>query len=424
MEKKKGKILIMSDNPLLSTGYATISRSIANGMIERGWDVEYMGHGMALQPLVPPIKFEDNYALNFKLYGSAMRPYCQDIITPMIYEKKPDIFFILLDTFMMMENPPNWFLNVDLGAAKSMFYFPSDGGGALPKNPGIDCANVLRKVNCAISMSRYGQRQVKKTHGLDVKYIPHAVDIKAYYPMTKDERFKLRQEWSPRLGMDLTDKFIVGTVARNQGRKLMDRTIKAFALFAREHKDALLLLHTDPDDLAKISDLRILIQQYDIENRCLFTGMKYYKGFDYFEMNQVYNLMDIFLLSTSGEGFGIPTIEAMACGVPPVVTDYTTTHELLIEDGQCGEPVKLVGTEKVPLVHTNEIMDGTLTGNWSVERGIMSVYDCKDKLNKLYKDASLREHYGKIGKKKVDIYYNWNSILDKWNDLFEEMLNG
>ena len=34
-------------------------------------------------------------------------------------------------------------------------------------------------------------------------------------------------------------------------------------------------------------------------------------GFDWNQMNEVYNLMDVFFLSTSGEGFGVPTIEAM-----------------------------------------------------------------------------------------------------------------
>ncbi len=51
--------------------------------------------------------------------------------------------------------------------------------------------------------------------------------------------------------------------------------------------------------------------------------------------------MDIFLLTTSGEGFGIPTIEALACEVPCVITDFTTTYELLMDDGQCGIPVPI-----------------------------------------------------------------------------------
>ena len=69
--------------------------------------------------------------------------------------------------------------------------------------------------------------------------------------------------------------------------------------------------------------------------------MKFYDGFDYQRMREVYNLMDIFLLTTSGEGFGVPLIECQACGIPAIATNYTTTSELLCEDGISGIPVKL-----------------------------------------------------------------------------------
>ena len=46
-------------------------------------------------------------------------------------------------------------------------------------------------------------------------------------------------------------------------------------------------------------------------------------------MANLYNCMDVFVLPTAGEGFGIPTVEAMACGVPICVTNYTTGYELI-----------------------------------------------------------------------------------------------
>ena len=46
-------------------------------------------------------------------------------------------------------------------------------------------------------------------------------------------------------------------------------------------------------------------------------------------MANLYNCMDVFVLPTGGEGFGIPTLEAMSCGVPICVTNYTTGYELI-----------------------------------------------------------------------------------------------
>ena len=153
-----------------------------------------------------------------------------------------------------------------------------------------------------------------------------------------------------------------------------DRLIKSFAMFAKTHPDAVLFMHTDPFDVASPIDMLQLINRYKLQNRVVFTGMSFYNGFDYKTMNEIYNAMDVFYLTTSGEGFGVPIIEAMACGVPPVVTDYTTTQELLVEDGLCGIPVKLAAE---------------LTGSWNVERAIMDDNDGVKALTDLYNDKDL-----------------------------------
>ena len=185
-----------------------------------------------------------------------------------------------------------------------------------------------------------------------------------------------------------------------------DRMLKAFALFAKQHEDVILFLHTDPYDNAAVFDTVEMIKRLGIENRVIFSGMKFFKGFDYKKMNEVYNLMDVFFLSTSGEGFGVPTIEAMACEVPCVVTDYTTTKELLIDDGVCGIPVP-IQTE--------------LTGNWNVERGCIDIDKASQSLNMLYENKILREQMGKVGKEKVLKNYSWNVVVPQWDILIKKI---
>jgi glycosyltransferase involved in cell wall biosynthesis len=45
-------------------------------------------------------------------------------------------------------------------------------------------------------------------------------------------------------------------------------------------------------------------------------------------MRQAYSAMDVLLNCTRGEGFGLPIIEAQACGTPAIVTDCTAMSEL------------------------------------------------------------------------------------------------
>jgi len=385
-------ILWLSDSPLTVTGYATISWNICNKLAEAGHNVYFIGHNYIGQTIPPGLVLKDGTKFNFTILGGSHVPYAQNLIQPYIKKYNIDVFGILLDTFMCYP----WLLNMDFSPAKTIFYYPSDGGGGLP----LGCENILKKVNCPVAMARYGQRQVKEIYNMDTGYIPHAIDVKNYFPLSKEAKELIKTKWG------IQGKFVVGVVQRNQGRKMPDRLIKSFAIFAKTHPDAVLLMHTDPYDVAAPIDMMQMINRYKINNRVIFTGMSFYNGFDYKEMNEVYNAMDVFYLTTSGEGFGIPIIEAMACGVPCVVTDYTTTQELLVEDGVCGIPVKLAAE---------------LTGSWNVERAIMCDEDGAGGLDILYKNPEMREDMGKVGIKKANELYNWDRIGQEWNKLVGEL---
>lgn len=387
------KILWLSDSPLTVTGYATISWNICNKLVEAGHEVFYLGHNYLGQTIPPGLKLQDGTVMKFTILGGSPRPYSQDLLMPLIKKHQFDVFGILLDTFMCYP----WLLSLDFAPAKTIFYFPSDGGGGMP----LGCENILKKVNCPVAMAKYGQRQVKFIYNIDTNYIPHAVDTKNYFPLSEEEKIKLKEKWG------FKDKFIVGVVARNQGRKMLDRTIKSFAMFSKNHPDALLFMHTDPTDVAAPFDMMQLINRYQIQNRVVFSGMNFFNGFDYKQMNEVYNVMDCFLLTTSGEGFGVPIIEAMACKVPVIATDYTTTPELLVEDGECGLPAKL---------------KAELTGSWNVERGIMDDDDCVKQIERLYNDKELRIRLGEMGKQKVDKFYNWDIVGKQWNELIGDLI--
>ena len=428
--KKKPVIVWESDSVLLNTGYATITRNILNGLSDE-FEIHHLAHNLPSQTLPPGLTFQDGTKLNFWIHGSGRQPYCQDLIIPKINELQPDFFCVLLDTFMLYP----WIMNYNFAPAKSLFYFPSDGGGCLPQG----CENVIKHFNVPVAMARFGNRQVKEIHGIDTHYIPHAVDTDLFRPLSKMEKDKIKSEMvvegfnGVKMQGFLKDKFVVGTVARNQGRKMMDRTVKAFARFCKDKPDAVLYMHTDRQDAAAVFDLTNLISRLGIENRVCFSPIKYFDNFEYKEMNKVYNAMDLFLLSTSGEGFGIPTLEAASAGIPSVVTDYTTTYELLVEDGKCGIPVPMVGMEKTMEEMLQEGMtfkqiddlyteNSTITGSWAVERGLMDTKKAAEAMTILYNAPEICEQMGRIGREKAIKLYDWKIIIEQWRQLFRSML--
>lgn len=397
------KVLWLSDSPMMNTGYSTISRNVLNGISDE-YQTFFLGHNYPGQTLPPGLCLQDGFRFKFSVLGVGREQYGLDTIMPRLQKMKADIFVILLDTFMVYPR----LLDLNFAPARSIFYFPSDGGGGIPQ----DCEKILRHVDLPVAMSRFAQQQVKENYNIDAEYIPHAVDHNNYRPFSQQEKDQSRREFET---VDingaltkgfLSGKFVVGTVARNQGRKMLDNTVKAFSLFCKDKPDAVLFFHSDMFDGAAVFDLRVLIQRHHLENRVCFSNIKYYENFEYTEMSKVYNVMDVFFLSTSGEGFGIPTVEAMSCEIPCAVTDYTTTRELLIDDGVCGIPIKIAAE---------------LTGNWVVERAIMDVHDGARALSTYYFAPQLRVMHGKKGREKVLDYYTWDIVLPQWKNLFKRI---
>ncbi len=409
--KDKLTVGILSDSPMLTTGYATIASNVANILSKEGHQVIYFASNYLGQPLMPGVKFEDNRTLDFTIIGQGQQPYFNDLLEIYCKKFKLDVLFILLDTFMLYGGD-GWFLKKDTAPAKTIFYYPSDGGAGMP----LQCEKILEKVDLPVAMAKFGRDQVKKIHNIDTDYIPHAVDTKNYYKLKDEERTTLKKNWG------LENKFVVGVVARNQGRKMLDRTFKSFKLFANDCPEAVLLLHTDPNDNAQVFPIQTLIDRYNLQNRVLYTGTRYYQGWSYAKMNEVYNLMDCFFLSTSGEGFGVPIIEAMAAEVPVLATNYTTTKELVI-DHESGLGIDLVGTteEENPDVHGYEIIDGTLTGSWAVERGMCSIKDAAKKLKQLYDNPEERKVMGKNGRLAVLENYSWDVVGKMWIERIEKL---
>ena len=135
-------ILWLSDSPLTVTGYATISWNICNKLAETGHTVHFIGHNFIGQPMPPGTKVGEKgneTVFNFWIHGGSPQPYAQDLIMPMIKKYNIDIVGILLDTFMTYP----WLLNLDFSPAKTIFYYPSDGGGGMP----LGCENILKKMN-------------------------------------------------------------------------------------------------------------------------------------------------------------------------------------------------------------------------------------------------------------------------------------
>ena len=181
-----------------------------------------------------------------------------------------------------------------------------------------------------IAMSRFGERWLS-TAELNPLYVPHGVDTEVFRPLP-DGRAEGREALSiPQ------DAFLVGMVGANRGwsthacRKAFPQALDAFAHFVRKHDDAYLYCHTQAAPAPPGLDLIFMARAMGIpEDRIAFPEdvAWHLHVMDNHFVAAVMNAFDVLLNPSMSEGFGVPIIEAQACGVPVIVSDHSSMPEL------------------------------------------------------------------------------------------------
>lgn len=213
----------------------------------------------------------------------------------------------VLDTQMCSQFDMTCWVPVDHDPAPPMVKAFFRGSGAVP-----------------IAMSRFGEERLEE---FDPLYVPHAVDTKVFRPIDQGEARE-------KLGME-SDQFLVGMVAANKGnpsRKSFVAALQAFAELHRKRENARLYLHTDLSGTwTQGLPIAPVIEALGIPNDAVRYPDPYAIHFHPMApdtMAYVYSAMDVLVNPATGEGFGIPILEAQACGTPVIVTDFSAMPEV------------------------------------------------------------------------------------------------
>ena len=213
-------------------------------------------------------------------------------------------------------------------------------------------ADWLRRPNVhPIAMSKFGRDQIER---LDIEtfYAPHALD-KAFVPTPSVKR----PDGSTMTGHELLgfdpDCFTIFINAANKGmapssgRKSWDTNLLAVSMLMQRHDDVRLALHTERDGSMGGIPLPALLQAVGIpQEKVHFTEpFAYRMGLPQEALAAMYTAADVLLAVATGEGFGVPTIEAQACGLPVIVGNWSASPELvadgwLVEGQPCWDPMQ------------------------------------------------------------------------------------
>jgi glycosyltransferase involved in cell wall biosynthesis len=245
---------------------------------------------------------------------------------------------------------------------------------------------------------------------------------------------KDQKECRERLGIDPSIK-IIGTVMRNQRRKLYDDTLNIFRRYLDESKrdDVYLYIHTGfPDNGWPLNNM---IVEYGIGSRVLMTYLcencnhmfaSFFsgalrqcpkcavftaktagvaKGATLDQLSDMYNCFDIYAQIANSEGFGIPQIEAAFCGVPVMATDYSAMADVVRNVN--GYPIKVKTTYR------------------EMETGCYRAVPDHDSAVAIIKRLLDRDHDPSINKKLAtegaNKNYSWDTTAKVWEDCIDSL---
>jgi glycosyltransferase involved in cell wall biosynthesis len=184
-----------------------------------------------------------------------------------------------------------------------------------------------RKARAIISISNSVKRDVVhhlKLDGEKVKLVYYGLDHAIFHPVRDQERLRL-----VRARYRLPDRFIL-YVGQIYPAKNFGGILRAFAR-VRGNLPHKLVVAGEPR-WKYTGEIR-LIAELGLEQDVLFTGWVPQS-----ELPEFYSLADLFLFPSTYEGFGMPLIEAMACGCPIVTSTTGSCPEVVSGAALLAEP--------------------------------------------------------------------------------------
>lgn len=393
------KILIMTDSPFIPTGQAKVGREIAIGLARRGNEVGYIGwfHRSDIFPNLPH---------NIQFWWTHNNHYGADMLDDVVQKFQPDVVLTIGDFWNI-----GWITDGNICKTRRMFqwcsYIPVDGepsNGGLP--PGI--VRVVEDIDIPVAYTEYAKFAVLKSVKSQetrnkIKTIYHGVDTNVFKPADPADRRKRREQFA------MQDKFMFLTVCRNQSRKNIPKLFQAWKKFSElpEFKGKVILwphmFFNDPmgwriDDI--LDELKLRNESIMYYNQVAYSQSELHLTTEE-QVAKLYQIADAFVL-LSGEGFGLPTFEAMATKLPCILLNHSASGEL----GADG---------RAHLI--NQIYTQTWTGSHLTERPVPEIDATVDAFIKIYRDKQYRDS---IAQKGFDFstHYTWDKVTEDWNTLF------
>lgn len=432
---RKLRVLWCSEYSQLSTGFSVYGNEVlkrlhATGKYELAELASYVD---ALNPTIPEVPWKVYPALPNPNAPGEQAEFSSDNINQFgkwkleqtCLDFRPDIIVDIRDLWMSTF--------IDEGVFRSFYkfyYMPTVD--AIPQRD--NWIQVMGNADKIFSYTKWGLEVIKQQGNGQINTVcetPPGADFSVFKPLDK---IQTRAEFGIAPGVN-----IIGFLSRNQKRKLIPDLIQAFKKFQEKcsgtelARKTYLYLHTSfPDvgwnipDLIKNSGVGEKILLTYLCKHCGYYAPQFYKnnicvcpkcnehafmltstmnGVTREALAKLLNLCDCYMQFSNSEGFGMGAVEAAACGVPVMATNYSAMADVVHNTG--GYPIKvhaLTKESETGCFRAQPCLDSTVDG-W-IEFFSLS-----------------KEERSAIGNRAASLtrnIYDYDVTTQKWMDEFDK----
>ncbi len=396
MADKKIKILTISDHPLSPSGVGTQTNYMIRSLLDTGnFQVFSLGGAMSHEDYTPILV--EPYDGDWKIfpcdgYGDT------NLIRSMLRQFKPDILYFMTDPrfyeFL-------WKMEDEIRESVPMVYYHVWDNYPYPYYNEVwyrsnDTIATISKVTSDIVQTVCPE--------VDEFYVPHAVDDSIFKTLDSASEQQNMKEFRKQINAE--NKFVVFWNNRNARRKQSGSLIYWWKTFLDKvgHDNATLVMHTDVRD-PHGQPLDVVARHLGLnKGQVVFSTQKLPSS----HLAVMYSSADVTINISDAEGFGLGTLESLACGTPIIVTMTGGLQEQVTDGndwfGVGIEPASkaIIGSGLVPWIYEDRL----------AEEDVVAA------LEKMYNmSEEERSKLGALGQKHVEKNYSYAQFQKTWVDL-------
>lgn len=443
------KIHIISNSLFMNSGYSNVAKYLGLGL-------QKLGHSVSMTGMQTAYEIDNRYGITqYPIQTNIIDETGQILMN--IRTVNPDVVICIFQS-----DEPS--LNHIPSLFKKTIWYTTIEGARVPSYTMREFINVIDNGGKIVVPSIFGYDEIEKEWKEWVKLhlgdrignrmihvIPYGYDDKVFRPIDIDSSDKTEivsfLKWDKRddldvigwsqynvvLGDMLRDpsfkgKFVYGQVGQNFGiRKRFERLLKAYSILLSDSqmlKDRTMLhLHAFP-----VSDLRINLmdecERLGIQKNVTFSYGDYRSsGWSENSLNILMNRFDCHCSASSGEGYSLPCLETMACGVPNIAPRFTSFPELIGDENMeerlsasaASWQTGAIASRARGLLAELDTIQMTQTTSY---KGLVNENDLASKMKEMYNNKELRERYRKNCLSFVKDR-TWDQVILKWDNLLK-----